>query len=68
MSKQFHDVRNAKKMLAYGSRNGIGRFKAQRKRKTALSAANTQDGKAEKMPTQHNSASILPETKEGCQV
>lgn len=40
----------------------------QDKEDAALSAANTQDGKAEKMPTQHNSASILPETKEDCQV
>lgn len=38
------------------------------KEEAALSAANTQDGKAEKMPVQHNSASILPETKEDCQV
>lgn len=40
----------------------------QNKEDAALSAANTQDGKAEKMPVQHNSASILPETKEDCQV
>lgn len=38
------------------------------KEEAALSAANTQDGNAEKMPVQHNSASILPETKEDCQV
>lgn len=38
------------------------------KEEAAPAATNNEDGKAEKMPTQHNSASILTETKEGCQV
>lgn len=40
----------------------------QSKEEAAPAATNNEDGKAEKMPTQHNSASILPETKEDCQV
>lgn len=38
------------------------------KEEAVPAATNNEDGKAEKMPVQHNSASILTETKEVCQV
>lgn len=46
MSRKFHDVRSGKKALFYGSANALGPFRPKpKKRKTAPSAANTENGK-----------------------
>lgn len=79
MPKNFHDVRNSKKILSYGSGKGMGPFRSRPKRcvptwtdaghkNAAQGATNTQDGKAEqKSHKPLSSASSVPENKEGRQ-
>lgn len=65
MPKNFHDVRNPKKMLSYGSEKGIGPFRSRPKRcaptwtdaghkKAAQGAANTRDGGVDQKVTKTN--------------
>lgn len=79
MPKNFHDVRNSKKMLSYGSRKGMGPFRSRPKRcaptwtdaghkNAAQGATNTQDGKADPESNKINESGVIVPAREGdCQ-
>lgn len=63
MGKKFHDIRNTKKAIPYGSRKGLGPFKPRPKKKAAQGVTGTQSGKEDPVKDVQESFSIIPDKR-----